>query len=62
MGRMEKGFVELNRFHIGYEPRIVIKRQVLDDFIAEFQDTELQNLPYQLLRVGGKSLLPFHHL
>ena len=35
-GRMEKWSVELNRFHIDYEPQIAIKGQVLADFIAEF--------------------------
>ena len=35
-GRMEKWSVELDRFHIEYEPRAAIKGQVLVDFIAEF--------------------------
>jgi hypothetical protein len=38
-GRMEKWSVELNRFHIEYEPRTSIKGQVLADFIAEFTGT-----------------------
>lgn len=34
--RMEKWSVELNIFHINYEPRTTIKGHVLTDFITEF--------------------------
>ena len=36
--RMEKWSVELNIFHIKYEPRAAIKGQVLAYIIAEFSD------------------------
>ena len=41
LGRLVKWVIELIEFDIRYKPRIVIKGQVLADFIVEFTSTEL---------------------
>ncbi|WP_375661169.1 ribonuclease HI family protein, partial [Bartonella sp. CL71SXKL] len=51
---MEKWSVELNRFHIEYEPRTAIKAQVLADFIAELSDELVAADSKQPAPTGGQ--------
>ena len=53
-GRMEKWSVELNRFHIDYEPQIAIKGQVLAYFIAEFHADTVAEPAIPAPPTGGK--------
>lgn len=53
-GRMEKWYVELNRFHIDYEPRTSIKGHVLAEFIAEFQDDKVEGPSIPTPPIGGQ--------
>ncbi|XP_028078737.1 uncharacterized protein LOC114280559 [Camellia sinensis] len=57
-GRTAKWAVELGEFDIRYQPRTVIKAQVLADFVAEFaptQSTELGDPSSAQLYVDGSS-------
>lgn len=55
---MEKWYVELNRFHIKYEPWATIKGQVLADFIAEFSDDTVAEAALPAPPIKGKKIVP----
>ena len=53
---MEKWSVELNCFHIDYEPRTAIKGQVLADFISEFHDDTVVETVQPAPPTGGQNV------
>lgn len=54
-GRMEKWYVELNRFHIDYEPLTSNKGHVLADFIAEFHDDRVAGPAIPAPQLGARA-------
>ena len=56
-GQMDRWTVELSEFGIQYKPRLVMKGQVLADFLAEVpqQQTKSDNFGWWILNVDGVS-------
>ena len=56
-GRMAWWAIELSEFDIQFKPSLALKGQVLDDFLAEIpqQEMELDNFDWWILNVDGGS-------
>ena len=57
LGRMARWAVELSEFDFQYKPRLVMKSQVLADFLVEApqQETKSDNSDWWILNVDGAS-------
>lgn len=55
-GRLAKYAAKLNEFGLSFEPRMVIKSQVLADFIADFSFDEMLSVERELFEVSNSNM------